>query len=183
MCLYKNWHFLKFQTLDSFSRKLFAFNVVFIHTKTCQGNENENVIFLLEIPLNKAIRFFRIYRFYREPFIEKTIKNFLLNLSINFSIKTPSTVNATLIRCVALRFSTVNATLLISRFFFKFQKSNCNDVAEHKNCFHLKLQTLFVLCNTTIMLQPQCNVPLSLSPVLSSISSYLLYRGQFPDNL
>jgi len=56
-------------------------------------------------------------------------------------------LNATLISSVALRFSTVNATLLISRFFsnFKFQKSNSNYVAEHKHCLHLKLHHLLLV--------------------------------------
>ena len=56
---------------------------------------------------------------------------------------------ATLVWSVAMRFSTVIATLLVFTIFFtsiKFQKSNSNAVAEHKN-----MQTHFVLwCNTTL---------------------------------
>ena len=48
----------------------------------------------------------------------------------------------------ALRFSTVNATLLISRFFFKFQKSNSNDVVEYRNRLHLKLHFELLVQNS-----------------------------------
>ena len=49
---------------------------------------------------------------------------------------------ATLLTSVAMRFSTVIATLLVFTIFFtsiEFQKSNSNAVAEHKNRLHLEL--------------------------------------------
>ena len=49
---------------------------------------------------------------------------------------------ATLLTSVAMRFSTVIATLIVFTIFFKsfkFQKSNCNAVTEHKNRLHLEL--------------------------------------------
>ena len=63
-------------------KTIFAFNVVSIHTKTCQGNEN--VILWYKFTQIKLIDFFQIYRFNREPFIEKTIKTFYRSYRIFF---------------------------------------------------------------------------------------------------
>ena len=63
---------------------------------------------------------------------------------------------ATLVRSVAMRFSTVIATLLVFTIFFyikqisnfKFQKSNSNAVAKHKNRLHLELHHSLLVQNS-----------------------------------